>query len=400
MHIPDGFVSAPINIAAAAASVAVIGYALKRTGEFLDQKKIPLLGVVAAFVFAVQMLNFPVAAGTSGHFVGAVLAAVLLGPFEAVLVMASVLVLQCLMFADGGITALGSNIFNMGMVGALVGYVAFKGLRAVLPGNKSGMLAAAAIAAWVSIVASALSCAVMLGASGRYPLELAIPAMTGVHALIGIGEGAITAAALALVTAARPDLVRALRRSGGGEGEKPAVAGAWGFATVGLGVALVLAATLSPFASGDPDGLKKTAIEESSRQIAEAAKAELSRPEVSRITISANPAVAENLEKENGAPRAILAPAGADALEKIKIEKSDEMEIFAGRIEATDASGATRVREFEQQGQVWKHSPIPDYEAGPGKSNFIKAGLAGLIGTLLAFSLAFAVVNMIRGRKR
>jgi cobalt/nickel transport system permease protein len=399
MHIPDGFVSAPINIAAAAASIGVVGYALKRAGNSVDQKKIPLLGVVAAFVFAAQMLNFPVVAGTSGHFVGAVLAAVLLGPFEAVLVMASVLVLQCLMFADGGITALGSNIFNMGIVGALLGYLVFKGLRAILPKNKRGMFASAAIAAWLSIVASAASCAVMLAASGRYPLELALPAMTGVHALIGVGEGAITAAALALVTAARPDLVHALRRSGGNGAEKPAVAGAWGFAAVGLGAAIVLAAVLSPFASGDPDGLEKKAMEESSRQVAEAAKAELVRPGIARVAISANPGVAEILENEKSASRAVLASAGADALGKIRIGKSDEMEIFAWRITATDSNGAERVKENEQEGRVWTHSPIPDYEIGAGKSNFAKVALAGIIGTLLAFGVAFAVLNAVRGRK-
>ena len=311
MHIPDGFVSTPINIASAAAGIGVVGYALRRAGSALDQRKIPLLGVVAAFIFAAQMLNFPVVAGTSGHFVGAALAAILLGPFEAVLVMASVLVLQCLMFADGGITALGSNVFNMGIIGALFGYAVFTGLRAILPRNKSGMLAAAAVAAWASVVASALSCAVMLGASGRYPLELAVPTMAGVHALIGIGEGAITAAALALVVAARPDLVYALRRA---EREKPAVAGAWGFAAVGLGVALVLAVMVSPFASGEPDTLEKIAS-------------------------------------------------------------------------------------VQQQEQVWQYAPIADYRVGPFNNEFVKIGLAGLIGTLLAFGLTFFVVNAIRGRR-
>lgn len=309
MHIPDGFVSGAINLAAAGASVGVVGYALRRAGKDLDQKKVPLLGVVAAFLFAAQMLNFPVAAGTSGHFVGAALAAVLLGPFEAALVMALVLVLQCLMFGDGGLTALGSNVFNMGIVGALAGYAVFAGLRRILPRGRGGMIAAGAAAGWFSIVAAAAMCAVMLGASGRYPLELALPAMVGVHAVIGIGEAAITAAALGLVMSARPDLVYAWRGSVAVKG------GVWGFAVAGLAVAVVLGVLVSPFASSEPDGLEK---------------------------------------------------------------------VTAGW----------------QQAQVWKYSPVPDYEVGHVGSDFAKVGVAGLVGTVLAFGVALAVAGIFRGRKR
>jgi cobalt/nickel transport system permease protein len=388
----------PINIASAAASVAVVGYALKRAGKSLDQKKIPLLGVVAAFIFAAQMLNFPVIAGTSGHFVGAVLAAVLLGPFEAVLVLALVLVLQCLMFADGGITALGSNIFNMGVVGALLGYAAFRGVMVILPKNKSGTLTAAAIAAWFSTVAAAVSCAVMLGASGRYPFELAVPAMAGVHALIGIGEAAITVVALALVMAARPELIAA--RPGASVQTRTAATGVWGVVVAGLGAAVVLAVIVSPYACSDPDGLEKKAIGESARRFVEAAKAEISKPEVVKVEVYANPGVAEEIENTDGEPHRILCAAGMDALAKTKVKEVENAEIFAGRVVSTEASGALHEKKFEQQGAVWTHSPIADYRLNISDKDYLKVGLAGLIGTILAFGIAFAMFSAVRGRKR
>jgi cobalt/nickel transport system permease protein len=172
-----------------------------------------LLAVVAAAQAKGQtvltILNFPVAAGTSGHFLGALLAAVLLGPWNACLVLAVVLTLQCLLFYDGGLTALGSNLLNMGLVGGVGAYGVFALLRAVLPKTRACFLAAAALAAWVSVVAGAACCAVELSLSGTVPLKLALPAMAGVHAVIGIGEAFITSAVLSVVLAARPDLVGA-----------------------------------------------------------------------------------------------------------------------------------------------------------------------------------------------
>lgn len=175
----------------------------------LGERQVPLLGVTAAFVFAAQMLNFPVAAGTSGHFMGAVMAALLLGPLNGALVLALVLVVQCFVFADGGMTALGTNVFNMGVVGALGGYAIFRIALALLPGTRAGFLAATAIASWLSIVLAASACAVELSLSGTYPLVPALTAMAGVHALIGIGEAVVTCATMSMVLAARPDLVRA-----------------------------------------------------------------------------------------------------------------------------------------------------------------------------------------------
>ncbi|MHA1572602.1 MAG: energy-coupling factor ABC transporter permease [Alphaproteobacteria bacterium] len=207
MHVPDGFVSMPINAATFVISGAVIGRAVVRANRTLGEKQVPLLGVSAAFIFAAQMLNFPVAGGTSGHFLGALMAAVLLGPMSSCLIMALVLTIQCLVFGDGGLTALGTNVFNMGIVGAVGGYWVFAAIRRVLPKHRSSFLVASALAAWLSVVLGAACCAVELGLSGTSPFEVALPAMVGVHAVIGVGEAIITATVISIVLAARPDLI-------------------------------------------------------------------------------------------------------------------------------------------------------------------------------------------------
>lgn len=207
MHIPDGFVSGPVNVATYAASIAVCGLAVVRANKTIGERQVPLLGVTAAFVFAAQMLNFPIAGGTSGHFLGALLAAVLLGPLNACLIIALVLGIQCLAFADGGLTALGTNIFNMGIIGGIFCYYLFQALKAVLPKTRGGFLAAVAMAAWVSVVLASAVCALELAVSGTSPLAMALPAMTAVHVLIGLGEAIITTAVISVVLASRPDLV-------------------------------------------------------------------------------------------------------------------------------------------------------------------------------------------------
>jgi cobalt/nickel transport system permease protein len=209
MHIPDGYLSADVNVAAYAVSAGVCALAVARANRRLGEKEVPLLGMTAAFIFAAQMLNFPVVGGTSGHFLGATLAAVLLGPLNACLVMAIVLAIQCLGFADGGLTTLGANLFNMGIVGALGGWLLFRVLKAVLPRTRLGFLAAAAVASWTGVVAASACCAGELVWSGKLPLGVALPAMVGVHALIGIGEAIITTTVLSTVLAVRPDLVAA-----------------------------------------------------------------------------------------------------------------------------------------------------------------------------------------------
>jgi cobalt/nickel transport system permease protein len=206
MHIPDGFLDTKTWALLDVASAGAIGLAVRRTRQALGEKQIPLMGVLAAFIFAAQMINFPVAGGTSGHFMGGVLAAVLLGPLSAILIMAVVLVVQCFVFQDGGITALGANIFNMGVIGAGLGYFIYRGL-----GNITRRIGPASvaifIAAWLSIVLASGACAVELAVSGTVPLRIALPAMAGVHALIGVGEGLITVLVVAFISRTRPDLL-------------------------------------------------------------------------------------------------------------------------------------------------------------------------------------------------
>ncbi|MEW6200663.1 MAG: energy-coupling factor ABC transporter permease [bacterium] len=207
MHIPDGFVSGGINAVTYITAAGACAYSVRVANRQLGEKQVPLMGLTAAFVFAAQMLNFPVAGGTSGHFLGATLAAVLLGPWMCCLVMTVVLVVQCLGFADGGLTALGTNIFNMGIVGGVFCYYIFAVLRWIMPKTKGGFITAAGITAWVSVVLASGFCAAELALSGTSPLRAALPAMAGIHALIGIGEAVITTSVLAAVLNTRPDLV-------------------------------------------------------------------------------------------------------------------------------------------------------------------------------------------------
>jgi cobalt/nickel transport system permease protein len=210
VHIPDGFLSGAVNSAGMAVSIAVVSWAVAHARKTWGDREVPLLGVTAAFIFAAQMINFPIAAGTSGHFLGAALAAILLGPLNAVLVMAVVLTIQCVVFADGGLTALGVNILNMGIAGGGLCYGIFAGLVAVLPKERQFFLLAAGITAWSSVMLSAILCALELSLSGTVPWRAALPAMAGVHALIGLGEAVITTTLLSMVAAARPDLVRGM----------------------------------------------------------------------------------------------------------------------------------------------------------------------------------------------
>lgn len=214
MHIPDGFLSHGINATTFAISAGAVAYGVKRTNRDFGEREVPLMGVTAAFVFAAQMLNFPVAGGTSGHFLGGVFSSLLLGPWPALLIMTMVLVVQCLGFADGGLTALGSNIFNMGVVGTLGGYGIFALLHALFRNTRRGFFFALAVSSWLSIVMAAAAAAVELAFSGTAPLAITLPAMAGIHAVIGVGEAIITSAAISLILKNRPDLVRACGRKG------------------------------------------------------------------------------------------------------------------------------------------------------------------------------------------
>jgi cobalt/nickel transport system permease protein len=208
MHIPDGFLNTGVSVATGVVAAGAVGYGLYKAREELDEKSVPMLALCAAFVFAAQMLNFPVAGGTSGHFLGGVLVAVLLGPWLGSLVIALVLLVQCLGFADGGITALGANIFNMAVIGTILSYYIFYGIKTLLPKSRTAFLAATGVVAWISVMLASGAAAVELAVSGTSPLSVALPAMLGVHALIGIGEAVITVLVVGTVLAVRPDLVK------------------------------------------------------------------------------------------------------------------------------------------------------------------------------------------------
>lgn len=251
MHIPDGFLDAKTALTTATLSAAGLGFALRQVRRELPPRRIPLLGLSAAFLFAAQMVNFPVAGGTSGHLVGGALVAVLLGPSAAVVVVSTVLIVQCLLFADGGILALGANIFNMGLVAPLTGYAAYQLARRVLPGLR-GRVAALAFASWCSIVLAAVSCAGQLAWSGTVAARVALPAMAGIHMIIGLGEALISALVFVAIVRTRPDLLP--------DASPTAVTGrVREFVVLGLLVALGIAGFASPFASSWPDGLEAVA---------------------------------------------------------------------------------------------------------------------------------------------
>jgi len=269
MHIPDGFVDVPTAVATGAVSLGVVAYSVRRTSKDLGERTIPLLGVTAAFIFAAQMLNFPVAGGTSGHFLGAMLAVALLGPWAASIVLSVVLVVQALGMADGGITAMGANVFNMGVVAVFVGFGLFYLLKKLLPRTLTGYLISLALASWVSVVLASTAASLELAVSGTVPVGVALPAMVSVHMIIGLGEALITTAVVTAVLAARPDLVNsfdlpieAARRTAARPGV-PATGRTrfWSFVVGALVVAIALAVFISPYASGSPDGLERVAAD-------------------------------------------------------------------------------------------------------------------------------------------
>ena len=213
MHVPDGFIDAPVSLAAGAVAVAGVAVCIRGARRELNDRTAPMAGLVAAFVFAVQMLNFPVAAGTSGHLLGGALAAILVGPYTGALCVSVVLLVQALAFADGGITALGVNITLMAFVTVIVAWAVFSGLTRVLPRSRGSVVASSFVAALLSVPASALAFVGLYAVGGvtDVPLGEVAALMVGVHFLIGIGEALITAATVASVLAVRPDLVYGAR---------------------------------------------------------------------------------------------------------------------------------------------------------------------------------------------
>jgi cobalt/nickel transport system permease protein len=208
LHIPDGFLNAPIAVLMYLVSALFVAAALWMTNRTLDERTVPLMGVLAAFIFAAQMMNFPVAGGTSGHLLGGALAAILLGPWAAILVMTVVIGVQALIFQDGGLAVLGANVFNMGILTAFVGYGMYRLAVIVGGGRRPAVLAGTFAAAWISVMAAALATSVELALSGTSSWGVVLSAMLGVHALIGLGEALISTGAVAFILGTRPDLLR------------------------------------------------------------------------------------------------------------------------------------------------------------------------------------------------
>ncbi len=207
LHIPDGFLSLPISLVCWIVAIGLIGLSLTQVQSDYQERAVPLMGVCAAFIFAAQMINFPIPGGTSGHLVGGTLAGALLGPWAGSLVVAVVFIVQAVLFQDGGITVLGANILNMGLIGTFGGYYLYKAIRFGLGRDTwRGMLVGIAVAAWTSVVVSSIVVAFQLALSGTVPLGVALAAMVFWHILIGIGEALITVVAVSFVWRTRPDL--------------------------------------------------------------------------------------------------------------------------------------------------------------------------------------------------
>lgn len=258
MHIPDGFCSMPVSLGAAAISLGALGvsvYKVRRDGGVKNS----VTATAAGVVFGAQMLNFPIGSGTSGHFLGALAMAAIMGPYRAFLVILSVLAVQAFAFADGGISALGVNVLNMGVIGGFGGYALLRGVMHFLPKGRAGYLSAVGVASWFSVIMASVACALELALSGVAPFSVTLPAMAGTHALIGVGEALISCAVVGAVAYSGSDLLP--QWSGGkslaGDAERPSVI--WPVALTGVGMSFFMAALLSPFASSAPDGLEKVA---------------------------------------------------------------------------------------------------------------------------------------------
>jgi cobalt/nickel transport system permease protein len=262
VHIPEGFINLPTSLGAAAVAGGSVWASLRAASADLKDRLVPFAGLTAAFVFALQMLNFPVAAGTTGHLIGGALAAILLGPWLGIVAVTVVVVIQALLFADGGLVAMGLNVVNMAVITALSGWLVFRGISRILP-RRSGVLVASMVAAWVSVIVSSVGFSIQyaIGGVGGVDPGLVFSSMVGVHALIGIGEGLITAAAVGAVLAARPDLVTGARNLRDLETASTSLSrrAVGGFVAAGFAVAVALVAFVAPIAGSDPDGLERVA---------------------------------------------------------------------------------------------------------------------------------------------
>ena len=264
MHIPEGFIDLPTSVGAAAVAGGSVWASMKAASSELKDRLVPFAGLTAAFVFALQMLNFPVAAGTTGHLLGGALAAVLLGPGLGMVAVTVVVVIQALLFADGGLVAMGLNVFNMAVITSVSGWFVFRGVVRVLP-RRVGVLVGSLAAGWMSVVVSSVGFSLQyaIGGVGGVDPGLVFSSMVGIHALIGIGEGLITAAAVGAVLMARPDLVTGVRGLAGVDRASTSLSkrAAGGFVGAGVAAAIALVVFVAPFAASDPDGLERVAAD-------------------------------------------------------------------------------------------------------------------------------------------
>ncbi|MDH4321313.1 MAG: energy-coupling factor ABC transporter permease [Desulfobulbaceae bacterium] len=251
MHIPDGFLPGGMAAVTGAAAAVVLGYSHTKTFPRVESERVVALGAVAALIFAAQMVNFAITHGTSGHFVGGAFAAILFGPFLASILMAVLLVVQMAVFQDGGLLALGANIFNMGIVGTFGGYLIYVLLKKLVAG-RYGLLIGAFAAGWFAVVLAATSCALQLGISGLSPVPDLLGSMLAVHVKIGVAEGILSLLLIAVVLQMQPDLLGDAQAAGGGQRQLW-----WVF----LLLALVVGIAGSPFSSRSPDGLERVAID-------------------------------------------------------------------------------------------------------------------------------------------
>lgn len=252
LHIPDGFLTPGICLIGWGVAIVVLHVAVRHSRDQFGERQVPFMGVMAAFIFAAQAINFPVVAGTSGHILGGALTAILIGPWAGTLVMTAVIVVQGFLFQDGGMLSMGWNILNMGAFTVLTGYATYSLLLRVLGNREKRELFAAFLAGWISVEAAAVATAIQLAASGTFPIHLSLPALTAIYALIGIAEGIVTAAALGFIRNYRPELLQ----GASAPGRVSAM-----FVNFCLAGALVLA-LLSPLASSAPDGLERVTGEE------------------------------------------------------------------------------------------------------------------------------------------
>ncbi|MYU18390.1 cobalt ABC transporter [Streptomyces sp. SID8361] len=369
--MPDGFIDAPVSVATGVVAAGAVAVSLRGARRELDERTAPLAGLVAAFIFAVQMLNFPVAAGTSGHLLGGALAAILVGPYTGVLCVSVVLLMQGVLFADGGLTALGVNITDMAVVTTVVAYAIFRTIVKLAPHRRRTVTVASFVAALISVPAAAIAFTAIyaLGGTANVSIGKVFTAMVGVHVLIGIGEAAITALTVGAVVAVRPDLVYGAR----GVTARP------------------LEIRDSPLAPAAPGAVARADAPAAEPATAESTTAE---PTTSEPTVATSrtpePAAAPRRSARHvwwaGLAAALLcagvvsfyASASPDGLEKVAHDKGIDQ---------------------KAEDHAAKDSPLADYGVKDISDARISGGLAGVIGVGATLAVGSGVFIVVRRRR-